>query len=383
MHLRNRQSDTVCKKPVFLSPTNDNLFSLLSEELIGEIFLKLPVKYIFQLKCVCKSWKTLISDPQFAKTHLRLKPTLIDQRFVFSVKTNPYQIVSYPLNSLFNKPSTPVKPDCFSAMENTFCIIGSCNGLLCLFNISQGVARLCNPSIKWKSKKSPKAVSRNLKVVCYGFGYDQVNDKYKVLIVLQNERGKLTKVYTFGEDSWKTIQNFPYRPTRQLGKFVSGTINWVVNKRGASSSSSSSSNQMMILSFNLEKETYAELLLPQNDVPYGSKTILYVISDCICVCYDAIRGKNNNWSVWMMKEYGVAESWTKLKIMPRNYISQPTIVDPMFVSERGTILLGTTNSSCLVPYVYNLYHCGLYCPFMSREGIVLDLHVYRESMVSL
>jgi hypothetical protein len=85
----------------------------------------------------------------------------------------------------------------------------------------------------------------------------------------------------------------------------------------------------------------------------------------------------------MMKEYGVAESWTKLKIIPRNYISQPTIVDPMFVSERGTFLLGTTNSSCLVPYVYNLYNCGLDCPFISREGIALDLHIYRESMISL
>ncbi|KAK2404320.1 F-box/kelch-repeat protein [Trifolium repens] len=377
MHLRNRQSDTVCKQPVFLSPTNDNLFSLLSEELIGEIFLKLPVKYICQLKCVCKSWKTLISDPQFTKTHLQIKPTLTDQRLVFSVKTNHYRIASYPLNPLSNKPSTPVQPDLFSATEkNTFCIIGSCNGLLCLFDISQGVARLCNPSIKWKSKISPKAVSRNLKVVCYGFGYDQVNDKYKVLIVLQNKRENLTKVYTFGEDSWKTIQNFPYSPTRQLGKFVSGTLNWVVDKRSASSSS----NQMMILSFNLEKETYAELLLPQNDVPYGSKTTLYVISYCLCVCYDAIARKKNNWSVWMMKEYGVAESWTKVKIIPRNL---PTIVDPMFVSDRGTFLLGTTNSFRLIPYVYNLYDCGLDCPFISLEGIALDLHIYRESMISL
>ncbi|MCI34852.1 F-box/kelch-repeat protein, partial [Trifolium medium] len=41
-------------------------------ELIVEILSKLPVKSLMQFQCVCKSWKSLISDPNFAKKHLRM-----------------------------------------------------------------------------------------------------------------------------------------------------------------------------------------------------------------------------------------------------------------------------------------------------------------------
>ncbi|MCI40987.1 F-box/kelch-repeat protein, partial [Trifolium medium] len=39
----------------------------LPEELIIQILLRLPVRSLIEFKCVCKSWKTLISDPKFAK----------------------------------------------------------------------------------------------------------------------------------------------------------------------------------------------------------------------------------------------------------------------------------------------------------------------------
>ncbi|KAK7245809.1 hypothetical protein RIF29_40660 [Crotalaria pallida] len=40
-------------------------------ELIIEILARLPMKFLMQFKCVCKSWETLISrDPKFAKKHL-------------------------------------------------------------------------------------------------------------------------------------------------------------------------------------------------------------------------------------------------------------------------------------------------------------------------
>ncbi|MCI38128.1 F-box protein, partial [Trifolium medium] len=48
--------------------------------------------------------------------------------------------------------------------------------------------------------------------------------------------------------------------TVPLGEFVSGTLNWMVDNEGVSSNQSH-----VILSFDLEKETYGEVLLPQND----------------------------------------------------------------------------------------------------------------------
>ncbi|XP_045791344.1 uncharacterized protein LOC123886050 [Trifolium pratense] len=36
------------------------------------ILLRLPVRSLLEYKCICKSWKTLISDPKFAKRQLHI-----------------------------------------------------------------------------------------------------------------------------------------------------------------------------------------------------------------------------------------------------------------------------------------------------------------------
>ncbi|WJX89744.1 hypothetical protein P8452_71716 [Trifolium repens] len=94
-----------------------------------------------------------------------------------------------------------------------------------------------NPSIGLKSQSSPKInYMPDWWMEYIGFGYDQVNDKYKVLVVecmdpnLDEEFGQsLTKIYTFGEDSWRTIQELPRPLTEDLGKYVNGTLNWIEN----------------------------------------------------------------------------------------------------------------------------------------------------------
>jgi len=69
---------------------------------------------------------------------------------------------------------------------------------------------LWNPSIKLKSKLSPTitAFDRFMVLHC-GFGYDQVNDRYKVVAVVLNGctlDETTTLIYTFGEKNWTTIQ---------------------------------------------------------------------------------------------------------------------------------------------------------------------------------
>jgi len=44
---------------------------ILPFDLVSEILCRLPVKLLLQLRCVCKSWNSLISDSNFAKKHLR------------------------------------------------------------------------------------------------------------------------------------------------------------------------------------------------------------------------------------------------------------------------------------------------------------------------
>ncbi|PNX63542.1 F-box/kelch-repeat protein, partial [Trifolium pratense] len=50
--------------------TSPSSLPTLPFDLIPEILSRLPVKILLQFGCVCKSWKSLISDPKFAKKHL-------------------------------------------------------------------------------------------------------------------------------------------------------------------------------------------------------------------------------------------------------------------------------------------------------------------------
>jgi F-box interacting protein len=234
-----------------------------------------------------------------------------------------------------------------------------------------------NPSIGLKSKSSPKLISsRDWWMEYNGFGYDNVNDKYKVLAVVKYHNaefsGSLTKIYTFGEDSWRTIEDFPDNPTEGVGNYVSGTLNWFhyqwYNRH----------EQYVIHSFDLEKETYRKLLLPFVGDDRMCRPSLCVLNDCLRVCF----ANKSHLVVWLMKECGVVESWTKLMTIPRekliflNPIDRCSTVDLLFISN-GVALLMVSSQLIL----YNLNSGELDHLLINIFG-VLDPQIYCESLIS-
>ncbi|KAE8693010.1 hypothetical protein F3Y22_tig00110819pilonHSYRG00159 [Hibiscus syriacus] len=70
---------------------------------LGELNSRLPAKYMPRLKCVCKGWKRLVSDPIFMKAQSKKKELVSD--FVFQQryrccfpKIDPCFYISNPLN---------------------------------------------------------------------------------------------------------------------------------------------------------------------------------------------------------------------------------------------------------------------------------------------
>ncbi|CAJ2660988.1 unnamed protein product [Trifolium pratense] len=382
-----------------LQPTTTN--TILPDEIIDDILVRLPVRSLLRFKSVCKSWKTLINDPKFANIHLRFSTAAEDtstanKQLIFYTNMEPYVILTYNLKQLFENPSTSAELviSSFLNMNNKYVKVGSCNGLLCLLDRSQRRLKLLNPSTGVKSKKSPQVFPLfNWKVRHIGFGYDQINDKYKFLVVLSDfDTGEsLTKIYTFGEDSSKTIQNLPFNLGTSLGEYVSGTLNWIVDKNGGGDIGI---YQSSILSFDLNKETHREILLPPKDGGLGGK--MHIISK-LCVFGNSlctIVFEKSDWVVWLMKQVGsVVESWTKLKIIPYEKFMSSSLpsnsVEPLFISENGVVLLRNIRSSKFV--LYNLNTSELVYPSLSCEQIpyfhfyknnLLYLHIQLESLVS-
>ncbi|CAK8564856.1 unnamed protein product [Lathyrus sativus] len=139
-----------------------------------------------------------------------------------------------------------------------------------------------------------------------GFGYDHVSRSYKVVVVYYfynkgtSENTNKVKVHTLGTNSWKSIQMFPSDTvfTEKSGKYLSGTINWVAFVKGRRS------DPPFIVSFDLDKESYQKVFLPDPGEIDVFNLTLCVLKDCLCILSDH--------DVWVMKEYGIKESWIKL-----------------------------------------------------------------------
>ncbi|KEH16768.1 F-box protein [Medicago truncatula] len=77
-------------------------------DLIPEILCRLPVKLLIQLRCLCKFFDSLISDPNFAKKHLHMSTKhhhlmLTNNGMLTDDDDYDYKLVMYesPIASLF------------------------------------------------------------------------------------------------------------------------------------------------------------------------------------------------------------------------------------------------------------------------------------------
>lgn len=163
--------------------------SQLPHDIIANILSRLPVKCLLRSKCVCKPWRSLISDPQFAKLHLaqsqkdsNIDPhrTLLSTNPLLSIDLEAYHGTEDGSNAIILELDYPaaIKKD----PEYEIDFAGSCNGLVCLV-VDYKDFILWNPSTREsRPLPEPKPHLRDGSF-SYGLGYDFSTDDYKLLSV--------------------------------------------------------------------------------------------------------------------------------------------------------------------------------------------------------
>ena len=297
----------------------------LPDEVLLEILQRLSVKSVIQLRCVSKSWNSLITSSALINSHLARSLSLpsksnnlivryrIDRPYVEHYKSIHDDNASF---DQIQQLEIPVK--CLHI--NHFILIGSINGLFSLYELDRFI--LWNPSIG-KSITLPKPCIKTHDFgICYpAFGFDPRTNDYKVVrIVVQcvlmykGPKQTLVEIYSLNEGSWRITSagasyplgiNFNYwrRPAASLN----GVVHFAANVKGSAFSP-------LVLSFDLGDEVFRMIPVPDSTFKEDDDVHTTVIAGSLTLlCHDpAMHTFNNHCSIWMMKEYGIVDSWTKL-----------------------------------------------------------------------
>ncbi|KAI3783308.1 hypothetical protein L1987_42386 [Smallanthus sonchifolius] len=330
------------------------------DDIIRDILSRLPVKSLLQFRCVSKHFRSIISDAHFIKSHLKKAESLSTHHRIL--------VPSYPLLSLnYNLSPTDinasVEHNCpFLNPRNVIKILGSCNGLVCIIDGSRDLT-IYNPSTRryFKPLQSlPQVLScsneSNQTEYVYGFGYR--SNPYDL---------KVVRFPRFARDS-----GYIYDFIDTAGTFLNGSLHWLARH------SNNENQNRVIASFDVSKETFRDACLPPQEpiLPYY---MLGVLNGCLYALCDGVY--HTKVEVWLMKEYGSVNSWSKfIKIRVDMWTGHISYIRPLISVSDDEIVVEIDLQS------YGIYN-GRKKTFRRVKGVgnlkwFGDATVYVESLLS-
>ncbi|PIN15470.1 hypothetical protein CDL12_11884 [Handroanthus impetiginosus] len=310
------------------------------EEIIKQIFFSLPVKSLLRFKTVSRQWHQLISSRQFAEKQHQIQSQ--DEKLTIfyglndrpnSWTTSSLTNLMYDEDQLHDVQNTGVGLSIIRVPYDSISVVGSCNGLICLSALLSNEVVLWNPALR-KHRVLPSLGDQCQQYGSYGFGYDPVEDEYLVVThittIKNGEYWTRAKVYSSRTDSWTSIDHDNELGDvyiEESGIFVHEMFHWIGIRMDGT---------YVVLSLDMMIERYEEILHPD-----------YVeVVDCMRLGVwrgdlSIISSSNETeLNVWVMKEYGDCESWTKLFRIPYfHQLSQIGVPRVCFVMENGDVLL--------------------------------------------
>ncbi|XP_050237982.1 F-box/kelch-repeat protein At3g06240-like [Mercurialis annua] len=229
-----------------------------------------------------------------------------------------------PDDSSFESPMSPISdhPFFLSLIDYDF---SSYNGIVCLFYSHDAVV-LWNPYIR-KILNIPfpdgiKNYQGKRRDYSLGFGFGSCAHDYKLVRVMCHEDGPFVEVYSLNKKCWSIVNNDiricqSFESRRSV--FLNGACHWVagtlpMNHRHYSNNMLSC---YVIVLFDLKDESFTEMAGPKgvnSDESGSSVSVLDGMLTLVLIdkCFIEMDNYTREFSVWVMKEYGVVESWTRL-----------------------------------------------------------------------
>ncbi|KAJ0800166.1 putative F-box domain-containing protein [Helianthus annuus] len=345
------------------------------------ILSRLPVKSLLRCRSLSKTERALIDSPHFVNLHT--KQSMKTDKLLVSSKRTHSSTSFRPLN--LDSPQTSVELETPFDTTRFPNVLGTCHGLVCLSNLPfDRFIVLWNPATqKYKVILTPMVYpsSSNVLIAFNQVGYDHVNDDYKVVRLIQTGGyvwlNSMVFVYSLKLNMWRSVeQRFPYYFNLALcqgqGVCVNSALHWVVSKKPHLGND-------LLVSFDLASQSFQ--LVPHPECFNSDMvTSLGVLGGCLCVVgYRELRSID----VWVMGEYGVKESWSKLVALTLGNVSRCVFlsVRPITYLKNGKEVVLEVNQQWFE--IYDIEKKTSRQIMIGDASRRISTYVYQETLVRL
>ncbi|CAL5069515.1 unnamed protein product [Urochloa decumbens] len=272
---------------------------VVSEELIFEILVRLPVQTLMRFKSVCKAWHAIISDPFFIRMHLQqsthrhkgpcflITPHSLDK--VIDDEAWPTTFsnsISLYLWQEGQKDASLMHSTDFHGEFGTVYPMSHCDGLVMIPTDTK--VYVLNPAIG-DVLKLPDGHKDEGSFHSVGLGLDRRTFKYKVVRSFYRsvDYSKRTydvgmEVFTLGGDdidsTWRsTVNDPPYPIQSQVPKYFEGSVYWDICEDLLENPPHG------FLKFSLEDETFSFICYPCGQSKGDNEFMLTELGGQLCL----------------------------------------------------------------------------------------------------
>ncbi|KAJ9553271.1 hypothetical protein OSB04_017316, partial [Centaurea solstitialis] len=297
-------------------PTMATTIEEIPDHLLWNIFVRVPARTLAQMRSVSKPLNALLSQPSFIQSHLHRSIKTDDEVLLVFKDVVSSAVTAHPSRSphleLPNFIQLPVYDDpAHEYMGHS--LIGAVNGLICLSYETKDdyVIQIWNPSIS-ALLELPQLVISGESVNSYWFGFDPNNDDYKLVrIAIFVDEGEpdldyaSVQVYSMRKRCWKLINETfhayfdKFCRYKVCGDGHDGRLHWLCFDEDDHKIET-------LVAFDLGAERMSEIGLPVDKIDRHNELGVLGGKLCLMSCL-----KDHSCEVWLMNEYGNAESWAK------------------------------------------------------------------------
>ncbi|PRQ31095.1 putative F-box domain-containing protein [Rosa chinensis] len=311
-----------------------NWLESLPEEIIPTILIRLPIKSLIRFSSVCKSWRSIIKDPSFIRTHLTHTLSLNDQNAThlillhnYGSKEDSYSL-HYDKNEVSQYCNIEYPIGLKNKMKNSCCrVVGTCDGLVLLADdLGNEVYNfvIWNPSIRKYvilPKPSVRFSTHGNYEANIGLGYDAIGNDYKLVRVTSlvdqpdHYPRTLVQYYSLATGSWGMLRLLPpcLVNSSRVQVLVNGALHWL-----AICWTNDHQIKYVVMAFDVGGQPFREIMLPESlQLDELLEFRLGVSGDRKSIgLFVRCKSETNCFlDIWVMKEYCVEKSWTKLMIL--------------------------------------------------------------------